>query len=48
MNTKESNNLKNTRELTIRLDDLRPKENVVGGKRKVVFGIIRTISRKNK
>ena len=48
MNTKKSDNLKNQQQLAIRLDDLRPKDNVIGGKRKVVFGIIRTFSRKGK
>ena len=41
MNEKKNHERKNKRGLTIRLDDLCPKDNVIGGKRKVIFGIIR-------
>ena len=44
MSTEKDHKRNDPPKLAIRLDDLRPKDNVVGGKKKVVFGIIRTLS----
>ena len=48
MNENKNHERKKQRNLTIRLDDLCPKDDVIGGKRKVIFGIIRNPLKRKK